>query len=106
MNSKKAVYLSALIVFLLISITSLCAIFVTNIKYSKSLERKIKTQDEIILYLENEVKDQNLIIQSAHNSIVKFEMIIGVEEPDGIITYKEKCLITAKRMNKLNKAKL
>ena len=42
----------------------------------------------------------------AHNSFVKIELHLGVKEPDGIVTYKEKLLLAYPRVNELNKAKL
>ena len=106
MTHRKAFYLSALMILLLSTVTILSAILIVSINQHSLMKEKLKTSEEIICLLENHVEEQNLIISAAHNSAVKFEMLVGVKEPDGIITYREKCLITAKRMNKIKNAKI
>ena len=104
----------AISMFLLISIFSLIGIFliIDDVKAFENtndenelLKRELKTSNEIIQYLEKEIEKQNLIIEIAYNSAVQFEMLVGVKNPNGIVTYKEKCLITAKQMNKIKNYK-
>jgi len=106
MTTRKAFYLSALMILLLSTVTILSSILIISIHQHSEMKKELKTSQEIVHLLEKHVEKQNLIIQSAHNSAVKFEMLVGVKEPDGIITYREKCLITAKRMNKIKNAKI
>ena len=61
----------------------------------------IYVKDSIINLLQKQKDTLNTIITVAHNKQVLFENIVGVKKPDGIITYKEKCLVTNDRMIKL-----
>ena len=106
MTNRKAFYLSALMILLLSTVSILSAILIVAIDQNSRMKEELKTKREIVHLLEKHVEKQNLIISAAHNSAVKFEMLVGVKEPDGIITYQEKCLMTAKRMNKIKNAKL
>lgn len=101
--NKKAFYLSALMILLLSTVTVLSAILIVSINQHSLMKEKLKTSQEIICLLENHIEEQNLIISAAYNSAVKFEMLVGVKEPDGIVTYKEKLLITAKNIQKINR---
>lgn len=104
--NKKAFYLSALMIFLLSTVTILSAFLIIAVHQHSTMKEELKTKQDIVTLLEKHVEKQNLIISAAHDSAVKFEMLVGVKEPDGIITYREKCLMTAKRMNKIKNAKL
>lgn len=69
------------------------------------LKRKLKTSKEIIAYLEEQIDTLETIVEVAYNSAVTFERLVGVKHPDGIVTYKEKCLITAEKMNRIKNYK-
>ena len=77
--------------------------------YELIIEEKNWQLDNAIEYikeLEQQIDTLETIIEIAYNSAVQFERLVGVKEPDGIVTYKEKCLITAKQMNRIKNVKL
>jgi len=56
--------------------------------------------------LRKEVDTLNAIIEVSFNSAYRFEMILGVKNPDGILSWKEKCLTTPLAIQRLNHVKL
>ena len=76
--------------------------------YEPIIEEKNWQLDNAIEYikeLEQQIDTLETIIEIAYNSAVQFERLVGVKEPDGIVEYKEKLLITAKQMNRIKNYK-
>ena len=70
------------------------------------LKQDLDQATQHIDFLEKQRDTLEIIIEVAYNSAVTFERLVGVKEPDGIVTYKEKLLITNENIKKINKAKL
>jgi len=96
---KDFIYIIFIIGIIIISINNI-------IDVSTSCNKQLQNKDSIIEYQSKQIDTLNTIISIAHNSQVLFENIVGVKKSDGIITYKEKCLVTADRIHKLNRYKL
>ncbi len=76
--------------------------------YELIIEEKNWQLDNAIEYikdLEQQIDTLETMIEVAYNSAITFERLVGVKEPDGIVTYKEKLLITAKQMNRIKNYK-
>lgn len=108
MEKKLIINLIALVIllptlFFLVSIT--VEIQQDYNKENTVLKRKLETSTQIIEYLEKQRDTLEMIIEVAYNSAVTFERLVGVKDPDGIVEYKEKLMISHKNINKINKAK-
>ena len=93
-----------------LAVLSVVGLFIMVLKLGKTeinkLKEDINIKDENIFELLEEIKVRDSIIQASYNSCVRMEMYLGVDEPDGIIQYKEKLLVSSRNVQKLNKKDL
>jgi hypothetical protein len=77
----------------------------SDVKENKRLHLIIQEQNNTIEVLNCQIDTLNAIIEVSFNSAYRFEMILGVKNPDGILSWKEKCLVTPLAIQRLNHTK-
>lgn len=87
--------------FSFILIMGITAIFTTQLKKVNAKNEAL--QEEVTRLTEvNEL--QLKALQGAANAAIRMEIVMGVEEPDNLITYAEKCRLGVDNINKLKGA--
>jgi hypothetical protein len=107
MNNQKIPTYKNAIILLLVGMVVLVTCISQNERY-----KRLENQSEVMeLRIENDSlkvanNDLNLIIWNSSRASVRMQYNLGVDTLDGVVTYKQKMLVSAKDIQRLNKVKL
>lgn len=87
-----------------------CGLFSFRLwKSTKQNQKLVQLSDELVCLVEDAhdaINERDSLLAVSYNSVVKMELIAGVDTPNGIIEYKEKLKLANSAIHRMNKADL